>query len=181
MCRMFMRSKKVGNWTYLQIVENRRESGKASQRVVASLGRLDRLRESGDLDSLIRSAVRFSESVLAVSAYRKGEAVEVCNRRIGPDLVFERLLMELGCKEVIEALQAPRYFRFSLERPSSLRCCIGSSRPARIGLPKNGRRPTPWRAARSWPCTSCTGPWTGWARNCLWASWPLTPATRPAA
>lgn len=113
---MFVRSKKVGNWTYLQIVENRREDGKVRQRVVASLGRLDRLRESGDLDSLIRSAVRFSESVLVVSAHRKGKAVEVSNRRIGAGLVFERLWKELGCKEVIGALQSPRYFQFSLER-----------------------------------------------------------------
>ena len=113
---MFVRSKRVGNWTYLQIVENRREKGRVRQRVVASLGRLDRLQASGELDSLIRSAVRFSESVLAVSAHRKGKAVEVSNRRIGPGLVFERLWKELGCAQVIEALQAPRYFRFSLER-----------------------------------------------------------------
>ena len=50
---MFFRTKKSGPRIYLQIAENRREAGKVKQRVVATLGRLDQLQESGQLDSLL--------------------------------------------------------------------------------------------------------------------------------
>jgi hypothetical protein len=40
---MFARVKKSGPHEYLQIVENRRVEGKVAQRVIATVGRLDRL------------------------------------------------------------------------------------------------------------------------------------------
>ena len=46
---MFARTKKSGRYQYLQIVENRREGSRVVQRVVATLGRLDRLRAKGDV------------------------------------------------------------------------------------------------------------------------------------
>ena len=46
---MFARIKKSGQNQYLQIVENRREAGKVLQRVVATVGRLDRLQQKGDI------------------------------------------------------------------------------------------------------------------------------------
>jgi hypothetical protein len=49
---MFFRQKKSGERVYLQIVENRWEQGQSQQRVIATLGRLDQLRESGQLDGL---------------------------------------------------------------------------------------------------------------------------------
>ena len=49
-CAMFFRQKKSGTRAYLQIVENQWEHGGSRQRVVATLGRLDRLRESGQLE-----------------------------------------------------------------------------------------------------------------------------------
>ena len=58
---MFLRKKKAKNHTYLQIVESRWEDGKTKQRVVTTLGRLDRLQESGQLDRLVQSAARFAE------------------------------------------------------------------------------------------------------------------------
>ncbi|MCX7020173.1 MAG: hypothetical protein WCK47_14185 [bacterium] len=57
---MFIRAKKSGKYVYLQIVENVRVGQKVEQRVRQSLGRLDKLRESGQLDSLIRSGCKFS-------------------------------------------------------------------------------------------------------------------------
>ena len=81
---MFVRSKKVANRVYLQIVENRWQDGKVRQRVLASLGRLDRLQESGDLESLLESASRFCESLMVISAHRRGELPQVSSRRIGP-------------------------------------------------------------------------------------------------
>ena len=45
---MFFRQKRSGKHTYLQIVENRWENGRSKQRVIATLGRLDELREIQD-------------------------------------------------------------------------------------------------------------------------------------
>ena len=58
---MFRRAKVSGNHanhTYLRIVENRREGTK--KRFIATLGRLDRLKESGALNSLVASLRRFT-------------------------------------------------------------------------------------------------------------------------
>ena len=89
---MFVREKTSGPYTYLQIVENRREGRKTRQRVVASLGRVESLLASGALDRLIRSACRFSEKVVALAedSGRSGEAGAE-SRSIGPGLVFDRL------------------------------------------------------------------------------------------
>ncbi len=51
---MFPRTKWNGKYTYLQIVENHRVNGKTRQQVIASLGRLDKLTESGQLGNLTR-------------------------------------------------------------------------------------------------------------------------------
>jgi len=52
---MFFRQKKVKDYVYLQIVENRWENGKTRQRVLGTVGRLDQLRESGELEALLES------------------------------------------------------------------------------------------------------------------------------
>lgn len=55
---MFRRAKVSGNHTYLRIVENRREGTK--KRVIATLGRFDRLKESGALKGLVVFLRRFT-------------------------------------------------------------------------------------------------------------------------
>ena len=50
---MFFRQKKSGDRTYLQIVENRWEDGGSKQRVICTLGRLDELEASGQLERLL--------------------------------------------------------------------------------------------------------------------------------
>ena len=70
---MFFRQKRSGKHVYLQIVENRWEDGRSKQRVIATLGRLDELREQGRLDELLRSGAKFSQSALLLSAQQKGE------------------------------------------------------------------------------------------------------------
>ena len=55
---MFARIKKSGKYQYLQIVENRKESGKVRQRVIATLGRMDQLHDKGRVETLIRSLSR---------------------------------------------------------------------------------------------------------------------------
>ncbi len=52
---MFFRQKKSGSRVYLQVVENRWQGGPSKQRVIATLGRLDQLQQSGQLEGLLRS------------------------------------------------------------------------------------------------------------------------------
>jgi transposase len=113
---MFFRAKKSGPRTYLQIVENSWNGGKVRQRVIATVGRLDRLRESGHLDSLLKSGARFSEKVAVLSAVEGGEGTDVCSTKIGPDLLFSRLWRELGVGDAIESGLAGRRFSFPVER-----------------------------------------------------------------
>jgi len=54
-------------------------------------GRLDVLRESGQLDRLLRSGLRFSEKIRVLDAHAAGETEPVSVRKIGADLVFGRL------------------------------------------------------------------------------------------
>ncbi len=113
---MFFRQKKSGHRVYLQIVENRWEQGKSKQRVIATLGRLDRLTESGQLDTLLQSGAKFSESILVLTAHREGESPAISTRRIGPALVFARLWKELQMPQVIRRLLAGRRLTLPVER-----------------------------------------------------------------
>jgi len=113
---MFFRSKKSGNRTYLQVVENRWEAGQSHQRVIATLGRLDQLLQDGQLDALLLSGARFSQTLLLLSAHAEGRLPVITTRHIGPALLFERLWQETGCRAVIDGLLAGRKFEFSLER-----------------------------------------------------------------
>jgi len=51
---MFFRQKPSGAYRYLQIVENYREGRKVRQRTLTTLGRLDLLQASGQMDALMR-------------------------------------------------------------------------------------------------------------------------------
>src|SRR5262245_37654257 len=113
---MFFRTKTSGPRSYLQIVENRWEEGRPRQRVIATLGRLDHLQQSGQLDALLASGARLARSVLLISAHAKGQLPTVTARRIGPALIFERLWQETGCRQVIERLLDGRRFEFDVER-----------------------------------------------------------------
>src|SRR5512144_3214591 len=70
---MFFRTKTSGPRSYLQIVENRWEDGRTRQRVIATLGRLDHLQQTGQLDALLVSGARLAQSVLLLSAHAKGQ------------------------------------------------------------------------------------------------------------
>jgi len=113
---MFFRQKMSGNRVYLQIVENRWKQGKSKQRVIATLGRLDRLTESGQLDTLLQSGAKFSESILVLTAHREGKSPAISTRRIGPALVFARLWEELQMPQVIRRLLAGRRLTLPVER-----------------------------------------------------------------
>ena len=113
---MFARTKRSGRHEYLQIVHNDRVDGKIRQRVIGTLGRLDRLRESGDLGRLLSSLSRYEEHTAVLTAHQRGELAEARTRRIGPDLVFGRLWEELGIRSVLEERLGTRRFEFNVER-----------------------------------------------------------------
>jgi len=113
---MFIRSRKRGQHTYLQIVENHREGSKVIQTTIANLGRLDILNQTGGLDSLLRSGAKFSEKLLVLDAHNKGETAAIHSVKIGPVLLLEKLWKESGIRSLIEQFSAERRFGFTVER-----------------------------------------------------------------
>ena len=113
---MFVRVKKTRGYTYLQIVENKRENGKVKQRVLTTLGQLEALSASGRIDDLTRSLAKFSASLDVIDAHREGFLQAHRSLSIGPALVFERLWHQLGIDEVIKHQLAESRCRFSVER-----------------------------------------------------------------
>ena len=111
---MFARVKKSGKYQYLQIVENRKEKGKVKQRVIATVGRMDKLHEKGRVETLIRSLSRFSEKALLILSGQSDVSAQTLT--IGPALVFQRLWKESGVEACIKKLLAGRKFEFDVER-----------------------------------------------------------------
>lgn len=113
---MFARVKKTGSYRYLQIVHNERVDGKVQQRVIATLGRLDLLQSSGELDALLESCARFAQHAAVLNALRIGDVTPAQSIRIGPALVFDRLWHDLGFPKILQQLLQKRRFEFSIER-----------------------------------------------------------------
>ena len=113
---MFVRVKRSGQYEYLQVVQNERLDGRVQQRVIATLGRLDLLRQTGQLDALVASCARFAEHSAVLSAHRQGRVSAAGKVRIGPPRVFQRLWEELGLPKVLGRLLAERKFGFDVER-----------------------------------------------------------------
>jgi transposase len=113
---MFARIKKSGRNEYLQLVENRRKGGKISQRVVATIGRMDELRADGNIETIIRSLSRFSEKVLLILSARGNADAQATAKKIGPAMIFERLWQELGIGKILHRILKGRKFGFDVER-----------------------------------------------------------------
>jgi hypothetical protein len=113
---MFVRSRNRGPHTYLQIVENHREDRKVIQNVIANLGRLDVLQQSGSLDSLLRSGGKFSRKLHILDAHAHGETTTTRTAKIGPVLLLEKLWKESGIKSIIDSFASKRRFEFPVER-----------------------------------------------------------------
>src|SRR3954454_20957780 len=113
---MFFRVKPAGTYRYLQIAHSIRQGKKVRQQVIATLGRLDLLQGSGQLERLMRSGVRHCQAFAVLDAHAAGEPEPVAVRRWGPDLVFGRLWQESGIREGLRALLHGRRFEFDVER-----------------------------------------------------------------
>jgi hypothetical protein len=113
---MFFRQKTTQGRTYLQIVENRREEGRVRQRVMVTLGRLDELKASGHLESLLKSGIRFAEHLAILDAHRREEGNGFPVKRIGPSFIFEKLWQETECLHAITENLKGTKFSFPVER-----------------------------------------------------------------
>jgi hypothetical protein len=113
---MYVGTKTTEGRTYLQIVESVWREGKSRQRVVATLGRIDKLQDKGDLDKIILALARYSEKLKVTEDYREGKLEAMKVTRTGPDLIAGRIWDELGLREVIESLLSGRKHTFSIER-----------------------------------------------------------------
>ena len=128
---MFFRVKPSGPRRYVQVVENFWDQGRTKQRVLCTLGRLEELQQSGQLDALLASGARLAQKVLLLSAQQRGEAPVIGTRHLGPALIFERLWRETGCQAAIQELLGERRFEFAVERAVFLtvlhRLCVSGS------------------------------------------------------
>lgn len=113
---MFIRAKKRGPHTYLHIVENERVGDKVVQHLRHSLGRLDKLQESGAIDALLSSGLKFAQQLKVLDAHARGETTSTRTKRIGASLLVERLWRDCGIARVIEQALLGRRFAFPVER-----------------------------------------------------------------
>lgn len=113
---MYFRTKRTGPYEYLQVVRSDRENGPSRQHVLFTVGRLDVLQATGQLDALMRSGLRFCKQLAVLDAHAAGETEAVAVRRIGPDLVFGRLWEESGIGKTLRDVLAGRRYEFAVER-----------------------------------------------------------------
>jgi len=81
---------------YVQLVEGHREGGKVRQRVVATLGRLDELKASGQLERFAGSFARLDPPPLGT------------RRNVGPLLVVAHYLRRLGLSSLVDEIAPVR-------------------------------------------------------------------------
>jgi hypothetical protein len=113
---MFARVKKSGDYQYVQVVHNERVDGRVRQRVIATLGRLDVLKETGQLEGLLESLARFSDHAAVLNALRANQITPTRTIHLGPPLVFQRLWEQLGLPGILRRLLMGRKFEFPVER-----------------------------------------------------------------
>ena len=179
---MFFRTKKSGTRSYLQIVENRWEDGRPRQRVIATLGRLDQLQQTGQLDALL--ALGRAPRPVRPRPLRSRQGTTPDHHhpphRPRPDLraalATDRLPAGHRATPGGTPLRVRRRAGHLPHRPPSplrLRQRPGR-RQVEDGLPDRGLR------TRSNSTTS-TGPWPGSARSCPRTSRRTRRRSHPAA
>lgn len=116
---MFVKETKVKRsgreYSYLQLVEGYRDdAGKVRHRVVANLGRKDALKDSGQLEALAGSFARLDPPMAGT------------RRSVGPLLLVEHFLRELGVKDTVDGA-LPRSAR-SILSVGEVVCALVASR-----------------------------------------------------
>ena len=146
------------------------EDGRPRQRIIATLGRLDQLKDRGGVEGIMRSLARFSDKVKVTEEYQSGKLEAKKVTKIGPDLVMGRLWSELGAGSAISSLLEDRKYEFSVERaiwlatlsrlffPGSDRRAIARARDFRTSGAEGLSLHHLWRAMS----------WLGEAREATW-------------
>ena len=116
---MFVKETKVKRsgreYVYLQLVDGYRDGkGKVKHRVVANLGRKDALKDSGQLEALAGSFARLDPPMAGT------------RRSVGPLLLVEHFLRELGVKDTVDGA-LPRSAR-SIVSVGEVVCALIASR-----------------------------------------------------
>jgi transposase len=110
----FPRKKDGSLRQYLQLVETYREGSKVKQRILLSLGRVDELRASGELDRMATALVRLTEREKIVDLAK--ELAATSNKVFGPVAVFRHLWKKLGMpKAIADAVQKETFFGYDAE------------------------------------------------------------------
>ena len=104
---------------------------------------------------------------MILSAHAQGRLPVIRTQRIGPALIFERLWQQTGCQRVIQQILADRRFEFDVERAIFLTVLH------RLFVSGSDRAADKWRryyriegCETRCSCTTSTGRWPGWGRNC---------------
>jgi hypothetical protein len=120
-------------------VENHREGKRIVQRVIATLGRLDKMVARGQVDVLLRSLARFADKVHIVEEERTKGLLARSAVKIGPELAFGSLWRKLHLEDIFNHLLVERRFEFPVERAVFASVChrifaSGSDRSAQAWL-----------------------------------------------
>lgn len=117
---MFVRVKKIDSKKtrreYLQIVESFRNGKAVRQRVLFSLGRMDHLKNSGQIDGLIQSLARFSETLRVEKATDHPQVSTSEEKVWGPSLVFNQLWETQKLPDIINGLSICGHIQNDFER-----------------------------------------------------------------
>jgi len=103
---MFVRRTVARGHTYLKIVRSYREDGKMKQEVLFTLGRLDALQESGQIDGLLKALGRFATRQQLVDVSRDVSIEDVYY--LGSAHVVRRMLERTGLWKTLEAVAHKR-------------------------------------------------------------------------
>ncbi|SDM09592.1 hypothetical protein [Aliiruegeria lutimaris] len=111
---MFLRKKKVGRYEYFQIVESIRNKKGPRLKVHASLGRTDKVENSGALESLFASIAKYSKNrpLLSDTSSLKVRAMP---REVMQELVVQQLLI------LAELNTSSKRSRTQIELPASFK------------------------------------------------------------
>ena len=120
------RNKDGSTRIYLHLVRGYRAQGKVHQKVIASLGRLDILQNSGGIDRLVASLARYSERCWLEA---EGEGNLAWAKCYGPVLIFRRLWEDLGLDKQVTRLAQDRQVDSPVEEAAFamvLHCLLNS-------------------------------------------------------
>ncbi|PSJ71452.1 IS1634 family transposase, partial [Sphingobacteriales bacterium UPWRP_1] len=107
---MFIKTTKSKNHTYLQIVESFREGKTTRHKVIANLGRLDHLLDSGYLQSMGQKLLSLNNTP-CIGAENLQETARFCYGH----LVYQKVWEQLGIGEIIKKCAKGTRIKFDLE------------------------------------------------------------------